>query len=123
MNDTNRTPYNVRGQLNGKILLNNVYKNILLESDIVVKKFSLLGSEFGDVSVSSDLDIASKIVKINASNNLAGVKMFDLKGTYDPSLKKMAMQFFWLILIPPKYIHEIIAGKSVNLQFLLIQIQ
>jgi hypothetical protein len=89
MNDPNRTPYNLKGQLNGKILLNNVYKNLLLESDIVVNNFSLLGSEFGNVSVNSALDIARKIVKISASNNLAGQKMFDLKGTYDPTLKKI----------------------------------
>jgi len=89
VDDPSRTPYNFKGQLNGKILLNNVYKNILLESDIVVKSFSLLGSEFGDVSVNSALDIAKKTVKISASNNLAGVKMFDIKGTYDPSLKKI----------------------------------
>jgi hypothetical protein len=89
MNDPDRTPYNVKGQLNGKILVNNVYKNMLLESDIVVNNFSLLGSEFGNVSLNSALDIGKKIVKINASNNLAGAKMFDIKGTYDPTLKKI----------------------------------
>jgi hypothetical protein len=89
VNDPNRIPYNFKGQLNGKILLNNVYKNLLLESDIVVNNFSLLNSEYGNISVTSALDIATKIVKINASNNLAGAKMFDIKGYYDPQIKKI----------------------------------
>jgi hypothetical protein len=89
VNDPNRIPYNFKGQLNGKILLNNVYKDLLLESDIVVNNFSLLGSEFGNVSLNSAFDISRKIVRINASDNLNGAKMFDIKGTYDPSLKKI----------------------------------
>jgi hypothetical protein len=89
VNDPNKVPLNFKGQLNGKILLNNVYRNLLLESDIVVNNFSLLSSEYGNVFIKSTLDNTKKIVNITASNNLAGVKMIDIKGYYDPLLKKI----------------------------------
>jgi hypothetical protein len=80
---------NFKGRLNGKILLSNIYKNLLLESNLLITGFSLLNSEYGDISVISGLDVARKIVNINASNNLGGKKMFDLAGYYDPALKKL----------------------------------
>ena len=70
-------------------MLTNVYKNPLLETNLAVNNYSMLGSEYGNISVISTLDNAKKIVNINASNNLAGVKMFDIKGSYDPALKKI----------------------------------
>lgn len=82
-------PLDFKGQLNGKLMLTNVYKNLLLESDIVVNNFSMLGSEYGNITVKSALDNARKVVNINAGNNLNGVKMFDVKGSYDPARKKI----------------------------------
>ncbi|MBK7627426.1 MAG: translocation/assembly module TamB domain-containing protein [Bacteroidales bacterium] len=82
-------PLNFQGLLNGKIMVTNVYRNILLESDIVVNSFSMLGCQYGDISIKSALDNAGKIVKINAGSNLAGVKMLDIKGNYDPARKKI----------------------------------
>ena len=90
-NDPNLVPLDFRGRLNGKIELANVYRNLLLESNIVVKDFSVLGSEFGDISIISALDINRKVVNINASNDLRGVKMFDIAGYYDPALKKIEL--------------------------------
>jgi hypothetical protein len=82
-------PLDFKGHLNGKILLTNAYKNLLLVSNIVVNNFSLLGSEYGNISIISALDLNKKIVNIKASNNLDGVKMFDITGYYDPTLKKI----------------------------------
>ncbi len=70
-------------------MLTNVYKNLLLESDLVVKSFSMLDNNYGDINIQSDLDNARKILNIKAGNNLNGVKMFDIKGTYDPSRKSI----------------------------------
>jgi hypothetical protein len=89
VNDPEKIQMNIRGILNGKIMLTNVYKNLLLEADIIVNNFSILGSEYGNISIKSDLDNARKILNINAGNNLAGVKMFDIKGIYDPASKKI----------------------------------
>lgn len=88
-NDPNKIPMDFKGQISGKILLTNVYHNPLLVSDLVVNNFSLLGSEYGKITVISVLDNARKVVNISASNNLAGVKMFDINGYYDPALKKI----------------------------------
>jgi hypothetical protein len=88
-NDPNMIPINFKGQLNGKILLTNVYRNLLLESNIIVNNFSILGSDYGSISVISALDIGKKVVNISASNNLGGVKMFDITGYYNPNLKKI----------------------------------
>lgn len=90
-NDPDKLSYNFKGSLNGRIVLTNVYKDMLLESSLLVNDFSLLGSEFGMMSISSQLDIARKVLNIRASNNLNGSKMIDIKGYYDPSLKKASL--------------------------------
>ena len=82
-------PLDFKGSLNGKILLTNVYKNLLLAGNITVKNFSILGSEFGNISINSNLDNSKKVVNILASNNLNSKKMFDVSGTYDPAAKKI----------------------------------
>jgi len=88
-NDPDMIHLDFKGRLSGKIFLTNVYKKLLLENNIKVSNFSLLGSEFGTISIVSALDLAKKVVNINASNNLGGVKMIDIAGYYDPSLKKI----------------------------------
>ena len=88
INDPDKLNYDVKGLLNGKILLTNVYKDLLLETNIKINEFSLLGNEFGTMSVISALDRSKKVVNIKASNNLAGLKMIDITGYYDPSTKK-----------------------------------
>ena len=86
--DPDKLKYDLKGSLNGKIMVTNVYKDLLLESNINVNDFSLLGSELGTMSLSSELDRAKKVVNIKASNNLNGLKMIDINGYYDPSTKK-----------------------------------
>ena len=86
--DPDKLNYNFKGRLNGKILLTNVYRDLLLETNININEFSLLGNEFGTMSVISQLDRAKRVVNIHAYNNLGGVKMIDVNGYYDPSTKK-----------------------------------
>jgi hypothetical protein len=87
-------PLDFKGHLNGKILLTNVYKNMLLAGNIVVDKFSVLGRDFGNIFINSDLDNVRKIVNIKATNNLNSVKMFDVTGNYDPAAKKIFLDAF-----------------------------
>jgi hypothetical protein len=87
--DLNQIPLNFKGHLNGKILLTNVYKSLLLAGNIIIDNFSVLGSDFGRISINANLDNAKKIVNILASNNLNSVKMFDVSGKYDPAIKKI----------------------------------
>jgi hypothetical protein len=88
-NDTDIVPLDFKGNLNGKILISNVYKNLLLEGNIKIDDFSVLGSKFGVISVKSVLDNSRKVVQIEASNNLNNVKMFDITGYYDPATNKL----------------------------------
>jgi hypothetical protein len=93
-NDPNALPLDFKGHLNGKILLTNVYKSMLLAGNIVVDKFSVLGREFGNIFINSDLDNVRKIVNIKATNNLNSVKMFNVTGNYDPAGKKIFLEAF-----------------------------
>lgn len=90
-NDPDILALNIKGSLNGRILFTNVYKNLLLEGNLLLNNFSLLGSEYGNISIFSDFDLTKNVVKINASNDLNGVKMFDIEGAYDPALKKIVL--------------------------------
>jgi len=87
--DPSAVSLDFKGQLNGKILLTNVYKSLLLTGNIFVSNFSVLGTEFGSISINSSLDNIKKTVNIRASNNLNSVKMLDVSGFYDPSQKKL----------------------------------
>ncbi len=89
--DPSMVAFDFKGLLNGKILVSNVYKSLLLAGDISVENFSVLGSDFGDISIKSDLDNIKKIINISASNNLKSVKMFDITGMYDPSTRKIEL--------------------------------
>ena len=81
----------LKGVLNGTVSLTNVYKNIMFESNIHINGFSILGSKYGDVEIKSQWDNVKKIVRVSASNDLEGVKMFDLSGFYDPAAKNFKM--------------------------------
>ncbi len=78
-----------KGRLNGKILLSNVYKNLLLETGLVINDFSVFNSSFGNLSVYSALNRSKKLVDIKVSNDLGGLKMLDATGYYDPAAKRL----------------------------------
>ncbi|MGE5419624.1 MAG: translocation/assembly module TamB domain-containing protein [Chloroflexota bacterium] len=91
--DTARLKMNLRGQLNGTVALTGVYTDLLLESDIIVNGFSMLGSEYGDIFINSEFDNSRRVVDVSASNNLNGVHMFDAKGYYDPADREVNVGF------------------------------
>jgi len=87
-NITDALSLDLKGQLNGNILLTNVYKELLLEGNLTLNKFSILGTEYGTLAIGSAFDINRKVININASNNLMGEKMIDISGFYDPRAKR-----------------------------------
>jgi hypothetical protein len=89
LNDPTSIPLNFKGTLNGRILLNSVYHDLLLESNIMATDFSVLGSEYGNISIITALDVGKRIINISAENNLKGVKMLDAKGYYNPAFRKL----------------------------------
>ncbi|MCX6334645.1 MAG: translocation/assembly module TamB domain-containing protein [Bacteroidia bacterium] len=78
-----------KGKLNGNVLLSNLYYNPLLETNLNVMGFSILQSDYGDLSIISAWNNEKKVADIRASNNLEGKKMLDINGFYDPSLKRL----------------------------------
>jgi hypothetical protein len=88
-NDPGALSLDLKGRLNGRIMLTNVYKNLLLAGNIAVNDFSILGSSLGKIFINSDLDNAKKVVNIKATNNLNSSKQFDITGFYDPGSKKI----------------------------------
>jgi hypothetical protein len=87
--DPEQISLSLKGQLNGKILLTDIYRNILLESNLIVSNFSMLESEYGDLSVISAWNNEKKVAEINVGNNLNGKKMIDVTGYYNPEEKRI----------------------------------
>ncbi len=87
--DANKISLDIRGLLNGKILLTNVYHDLLLESNLTINDFSILGNNYGNIYAISAWDKDNKVVNITASNNLDGINMFSVSGNYNPFLKKI----------------------------------
>jgi hypothetical protein len=77
----------IRGNLNGKILLTNVYKQPLIVSNLTVKNFSILGGEYGNVDISTAWNNDRKVADIHARNDLDGKNLMDIEGYYDPVRK------------------------------------
>jgi hypothetical protein len=83
-----KIPFNLKGIINGNIQISSALKNPLIQSNIRVNGFSILSGEYGDVSVLSRWNSVSKVADINASNNLNGKRNIDIRGIYDPAIKK-----------------------------------
>ena len=75
------------GIMNGDITVSDVYDNMLFESSINVNDFMINNNKYGLVTLRSEWDPRQKVAVINASNDYAGTKFFDIKGTYAPSSK------------------------------------
>ncbi|NSW93393.1 MAG: translocation/assembly module TamB, partial [Bacteroidales bacterium] len=82
-------PLNLRGILSGNIILTNIFRNLMFESQLNVSGFSLLGSEYGELNASSVWNSSKKVAEITAWNNLKGSKMIDVKGIYNPEVRKI----------------------------------
>ena len=87
--DPNALQINIKGIVNGNILLSNVYKDLLLAGNLNLNNFSILGSDFGNIAINATLDNVKKVVRIALSNNFNNLKNLDVSGIYDPSSKKL----------------------------------
>ncbi len=88
-NNEEKMQLDIKGILSGNILMTDIYKNIMLESNIDVSGFSMLGSEYGNISAESVWNNKEKVVDIRAGNDFKGVRMLDIGGIYDPRSKMM----------------------------------
>lgn len=76
--------YNVKGTLFGDVRISNIRKSPLIESDLIIKSFSMLSGNYGDISLVSSWNSSRNLAELSARNNLGGVQNLDAIGTYDP---------------------------------------
>jgi len=81
-------PLDIKGIIDGNIIISSALKDPLIQSDISIDGFSILGGDYGDVSVKSQWNSLKKVADISAGNNLNGKKNFDVSGFYDPGNKQ-----------------------------------
>ncbi len=79
----------IKGELNGKVLLTDVYNNPLIEGNLKVNGFSILGSEYGTLTLNSAWSNERKVAIIRAGNNLNGREMINVEGYYNPELRRL----------------------------------
>lgn len=82
-------PLELKGILSGNLLLTDIFRNLMFESKLKITDFSLLGSDYGEINASSVWNSSRKVAEITANNNLKGSKMLDIKGIYDPEVKRI----------------------------------
>ena len=80
-------PLSFRGELNGRIRLTNIYSLPLLVTNLSINNFSMLQSEYGNISIISEWNRVKKVADVHAENNLEGKKMINIDGYYDPTAK------------------------------------
>lgn len=87
--ENSELPINLKGIIDGTISISNALKSPLIESNINARGFSILGANYGDVSITSVWNASRKVADINAANNLNGIRNLDLTGYYDPATKRI----------------------------------
>ena len=75
----------INGTLDGKIFLNNVYKDILLSGKLTINEFEVLGTAYGTLGIKSDFNLDKKVIEISSENDINGTKTLNINGFYDPS--------------------------------------
>lgn len=91
-NGTDPLELNIKGIVNGSIVLSSALKNPLIQSDISINDFSILSGDYGDVSVRSQWNSRRKVADLSARNNLNGKRNFDVSGIYDPGNKQFRIE-------------------------------
>lgn len=75
----------LKGEINGKVLLTDIYHNPLIEGNLKINGFSVFRSEYGVLSLNSAWNNDRKVAEIHAENNLNGKKMIEVEGYYNPA--------------------------------------
>jgi hypothetical protein len=79
------------GIVNGNVVISSALKNPLIQSNISIDDFSILGEEFGNVFVLSAWNPGSKVADIRVENNSGGKKNLEVTGTFDPARKLLLL--------------------------------
>lgn len=109
----NPTPLNLRGMLEGNLLLTGYYGTPLIQSDINIDGFSVYDSDYGKLSLNTKLNNESELLDITGGNNLNGVKMLDINGHYNPDLASMDIDFT-TIHLPVTLLNSLLKSFASN---------
>jgi len=82
--DTKQIELLLEGLLNGKILLTDVFNNLMFETDIIIQDFKLNDQEHGEVRILSEWNNTEKLAGISLRNDKDGKNTFTIDGDYDP---------------------------------------
>jgi hypothetical protein len=93
-NSADIIPLSLGGTINGSVSLTDLYRNFMFESDILVKDFTILQANYGNIKIESAWNNNLRVAEINANNNINGVRMLDIRGYYDPDSKKVNLDAF-----------------------------
>jgi len=85
-------PLALHGELNGYVNISDIYDNLLIESNLTINGFSLLESNYGDLSINSAWNSEKKVAEIKAGNNLDGFRHLDINGFFDPEKKNISLE-------------------------------
>lgn len=78
-----------RGKLDGDVSVSGIYNNPLVGGIIELQDFSILQSEYGDISIEAAWNNSRKVIELEASNDLNGSKMIDVKGFFEPEARSL----------------------------------
>ncbi|MCU0457600.1 MAG: translocation/assembly module TamB [Bacteroidales bacterium] len=73
------------GTMNGNVTLSDIFDNLLFESKVNVEDFRLNDNNYGLMTISSEWDPRRRVAVIDISNDFAGRKSIDVRGSYSPS--------------------------------------
>jgi len=79
------------GIVNGNIVISSALENPLVQSNLSINDFSILGEDFGNVFVLSAWNPESKVADIRVENNTGGKKNLEITGTFDPAKKLLGL--------------------------------
>ncbi|HPF03773.1 MAG TPA: translocation/assembly module TamB domain-containing protein [Bacteroidales bacterium] len=79
------------GKLDGDVMVSGLYNNPRVGGIIEVQDFSLLQSEYGNISVEAEWNNNLKVIELEASNDLKGSKMIGIKGFFEPEAGSLTL--------------------------------
>ena len=87
--DPEKLSLSLKGKLNGHAHLADIHHNPIIESNLNISGFSLLESDYGDLSLIIGWNNERKVADIKAYNSLAGRQMIGINGYYEPERRRI----------------------------------
>jgi hypothetical protein len=89
INNSEGVDFLIDGEMDGEILLKNIFDNFLFESDILISDFSTNEHKHGDIRILSQWDNIKRLADISLKNNINNTNTIGVEGTYNPESKEI----------------------------------